>query len=283
MVWYLEYSRKSLYQDMIAFKNEMDQIDKNYEQQIASFCYKVEKYLYEHKLICKSYQLYQNDWEMFENNQNRNALEKSLFELFVYLFIYSREEHMSGGYGGSYVRAFQNGTIPDIIRGLENKLEKMSKHEEDVADKNGSIGIAGEYFVVAELTRRGYVASLTSKNTKSIDALVSDKSGNQVAAIQIKTCNNPNYQRWKMGSGAESNYAKSLYYVLVNLNAGAEPLYYVVPSEYVAYSVKQSYEEWLQTPGKKGQPHNETAMRIFEFVDEDEEEQFKNAWHLLGI
>lgn len=86
-----------------------------------------------------------------------------------------------------------------------------------------------------------------------------------------------------MGSGAESNYAKSLYYVLVNLNAGAEPLYYVVPSEYVAYSVKQSYEEWLQTPGKKGQPHNETAMRIFEFVDEDEEEQFKNAWHLLGI
>ena len=44
---------------------------------------------------------------------------------------------------------------------------------EKMIDKNSSIGIAGEFFVAAELTRRGYVASLTSKNTKAIDILVS--------------------------------------------------------------------------------------------------------------
>ena len=30
-------------------------------------------------------------------------------------------------------------------------------------------GVAGEHFVAAELTRRGYIASLTSQNTKGID------------------------------------------------------------------------------------------------------------------
>ena len=31
------------------------------------------------------------------------------------------------------------------------------------------IGVAGEYFVAAELSRRGYVASITLRNTKGID------------------------------------------------------------------------------------------------------------------
>jgi len=38
-------------------------------------------------------------------------------------------------------------------------------------------GIAGEYLVAAELTRRGYVASLTLKNTQGIDILASSAEG----------------------------------------------------------------------------------------------------------
>ena len=48
--------------------------------------------------------------------------------------IYSREEHMCGGYGTSYVRAFINGTIPDIIRVLTVKLEEMAFAENDLSD-----------------------------------------------------------------------------------------------------------------------------------------------------
>ena len=32
-------------------------------------------------------------------------------------------------------------------------------------------GVAGEYFVAAEMSRRGYIASLTLKNTRGIDVL----------------------------------------------------------------------------------------------------------------
>jgi hypothetical protein len=35
-------------------------------------------------------------------------------------------------------------------------------------------GIAGEYFVAAELTRRGHVAALTLRNTRGIDVLASN-------------------------------------------------------------------------------------------------------------
>ena len=48
-------------------------------------------------------------------------------------------------------------------------------------------GIAGEYFVAAELTRRGYVASLTLRNTRGIDILASNADATKSVGIQVKT------------------------------------------------------------------------------------------------
>lgn len=64
---------------------------------------------------------------------------------------------------------------------------------------------------------------------------------------------------------------------------GHEPSYYVVLSKYVAYRVKQDYEEWFNALGKNGQQRNETTMRTFEIVDEEEQKQYKDAWHLFGM
>ena len=48
-------------------------------------------------------------------------------------------------------------------------------------------GVAGEYFVAAELSLRGYVASITLRNTKGIDIVVSNEEGNKTVNIQVKT------------------------------------------------------------------------------------------------
>jgi hypothetical protein len=48
-------------------------------------------------------------------------------------------------------------------------------------------GIAGEYFVAAELSRRGYVASLTLQNTRGIDILASNGDATKSVGIQVKT------------------------------------------------------------------------------------------------
>lgn len=49
-------------------------------------------------------------------------------------------------------------------------------------------GISGEYFVAAELSRRGYVASLTLRNTRGIDVLASNPDATKSVGIQVKTC-----------------------------------------------------------------------------------------------
>ena len=150
-------------------------------------------------------------------------------------------------------------------------------------DEQGSIGIAGEFFVAAELTRKGFAASLTGKNTKTIDILASNKDGSRSIAIQVKTCNSQKHDRWKMSESSEKIFSDNLYYVLVNLHEGDKPCYYFVPSEIVANRIAEKHKTWLETPGKKGQKHNNTTMRVFVFDDEAEKNKYNQAWEEFMI
>ena len=52
---------------------------------------------------------------------------------------------------------------------------------------NISIGNCGEYFVAAELERRGFTAAVPMSNTKSFDVLAIDRANDRQIAIQVKT------------------------------------------------------------------------------------------------
>jgi hypothetical protein len=58
-----------------------------------------------------------------------------------------------------------------------------------VASKIPSIlaGVAGEYFVAAELSRRGWIASISLRNTRGIDILVTNQEASRSNTIQCKT------------------------------------------------------------------------------------------------
>ena len=56
-------------------------------------------------------------------------------------------------------------------------------------------GVSGEYFVAAELSRRGYICSVTLKNTKGIDILVCNEDSTKTLGIQVKT-NQINKREW---------------------------------------------------------------------------------------
>lgn len=140
-------------------------------------------------------------------------------------------------------------------------------------------GVSGEYFVAAELSRRGYISSVTLKNTKGIDILVTNESATKTIGIQVKT-NQNDRRTWVLNSKAEEFYADDLFYVFVNLVAiGQLPEYYIVPSKVVADKVKNGHKEWLDTPGKKGQAHNDTTMRMFE----DNEQIHRDKWDTLKL
>src|SRR5262249_12862625 len=105
-------------------------------------------------------------------------------------------------------------------------------------------GIAGEYFVAGELSRRGYVASLTLRNTRGIDILASNADATKSVGIQVKT-NQSSKQDWLLTEAAEADTAENLFYVFIRLNRLGVPDYYVVPRAVVAQQVRLSHKEWL--------------------------------------
>ena len=48
-------------------------------------------------------------------------------------------------------------------------------------------GIAGEYFVAAELSRRGFLAAITLRNSDGVDILANSLETNNQICFQIKT------------------------------------------------------------------------------------------------
>lgn len=139
-------------------------------------------------------------------------------------------------------------------------------------------GIAGEYFVAAELSRRGFVASITLRNTRGIDILASNTDATKSVGIQVKTCQGSSPD-WMMNRKAEMELAQNLFYVFVCLPVTGEPTFYVVPRSVVATYVRESHQKWLATPGRNGQPHRDTDMRRFK----DPDGKFKDRWDLLGL
>ena len=149
------------------------------------------------------------------------------------------------------------------------------------SDKLSSVlsGVAGEYYVAAELTTKGYIASITLRNTKGVDIVCSNADASRSVAIQVKT-NRRSYRNWMLNQKSEDYYADNLFYVFVNLNNGDKaPDYFIVPSKVVAKYAKESNEVWLNTPGRGGVKHNATTMRKFYDIDEE----YLNRWDLLGL
>jgi hypothetical protein len=153
--------------------------------------------------------------------------------------------------------------------------------DDQLIEKSSSVltGIAGEYFVAAELTRRGYIASITLRNTRGVDILCSNMDASRSVGIQVKTNWNAN-RAWVLHKKAESYFADNLFYVFVTLNdSKREPDYFIVPSETVALYIKTSHSAWLKAPGRKGVDHKDNPLRKFS----DTEEQYKGRWEILGF
>ena len=143
----------------------------------------------------------------------------------------------------------------------------------------GLSGVAGEYFVAGELSRRGYIASITLRNTRGVDILVSGRDAARSAGIQVKT-NQGSGKGWLLNKKAESMEEDGLSYVFVNLNGPAgSPSYHVVPSAVVAEHVRRTHREWLAAPGRNGHERKDTTMRKFE----DREDKWKDRWDVLGL
>lgn len=155
--------------------------------------------------------------------------------------------------------------------------------------KKNIIGVAGEYFVAAELSQRGIVATLTLKNTPRIDVLATNLENGAVANIQVKTMSIDNKAGWHMNEIDEvPSKIKNHFFVLVNLmGIGAQPEYIIIPQRKLAAFLRKDYSEWIGGKKRDGSLRKDTAMRIFNPNRRPGPKRFAkkyiNNWDLLNL
>jgi hypothetical protein len=153
-----------------------------------------------------------------------------------------------------------------------------------------NIGLAGEFYVLAQLAQRGLVASFTLANTKAVDILVFNEGIDHLFKLEVKTTNKPPRREslfsadpvysWPMSAKHEHIADPRLFFCFVALQGlSTLPLFFVVPSSYVADYVREQHLYWLRTRTRAVEPTNK--MRQFRIHPSDPL-GFKDNWSVLS-
>ena len=132
----------------------------------------------------------------------------------------------------------------------------MARICDDVDAKPSKVlrGCASQFYVAAELCRRGCVAVVTLGNCPNTDVLCSDVAASSFAHIQVKTFR-LGTKKCAVGLKAEDVRGPNFFWVLVGLSSAdpsACPEYYVIPASDMYQHVHASHELWkTRHPGRK--------------------------------
>src|SRR5262245_42068402 len=143
----------------------------------------------------------------------------------------------------------------------------------------GLTGAAGEYFVAAELSLRGWLATVTIKNAPYTDVLAQKPLEGLAVAIQTKTSSGGN--RFQLNSKAEGpSKAQNQWYVFVRLDEDevGRPRYFVVPHNVMAGALFAQHREWLSGKKRDGSDRRDSAMRSMPL---DDIAAYEDRWDLL--
>ena len=148
------------------------------------------------------------------------------------------------------------------------------------------IGNAGEYYVVAELLKRGIVASLAPRNAPGFDVLAT--RGRLTTRIRVKT-KSEQYDIWQWTAKPDGTIFRDLFEasdftVLVNLTINTCDLqFFILPTSLVHQWLVSRFERWVNTLGKNGRPHDPTNKKRHLGYREYAEllQPYLNSWELL--
>jgi hypothetical protein len=158
-------------------------------------------------------------------------------------------------------------------------------------------GNAGEFFVLAELTRRGWTAALTARNNRAYDILA--KRGDEFAAIRVKTKTSAfSLFQWNAKPNGDiflEMTEQRDFCALVDIpeEGDSSPVYYIVPTPIIDGWLREDFNTWVATPGAKGQQRAADNKRRLFYVDDETQKlshgysqklaPFRGAWNLLTL
>jgi hypothetical protein len=114
------------------------------------------------------------------------------------------------------------------------------------------IGMYGVYLAEAELSRRGFIVSLTSRNMFGADLLVTDQRCRKAWSVQVKTTTKPREFKIVNRHAQEIASNRHIYVfvdlkdnVFVDLKDNTPPKFQVLPSKVVAAGTKLDGRFWV--------------------------------------
>ena len=152
------------------------------------------------------------------------------------------------------------------------------------------IGIAGEFYTLAQLSHRDYIATFTMGNAKGVDILVTNSDLNRVYLVEVKTTTklprkeslfgDEKFYIWAMSKKHENRSEDNLIYCFVFLPTPSEkPKYFLVHSKEVARYVKWQHEHWL---GTRKKTVKDTSMRNFR-IEASDPNSYEDNWGIFEI
>ncbi len=145
------------------------------------------------------------------------------------------------------------------------------------------VGRAGEYFVVAELNKRGAFAVPFAGNMPKIDIIACSNDERRTVYLQVKTRRGG--KTWHssivgcqpMSPKADEHH----FWVFVDLGAiNACPHYWIVPEWWIKDDIYRTHQAYLSKHGgiRPGNPDS-----THHAIQESRLEQWKDRWDILGI
>ena len=157
-----------------------------------------------------------------------------------------------------------------------------------MAKEKSTRGNSSQFFVAGELCRRGHAAVVTLGNCPNTDILCSNIQGTRFVHIQVKTFV-PGIRTCSVGLKAEKDFGENFFWVLGGIpqpGQNAEFEYYIIPAGEMATHVCEAHKLWLETPGKQGQAHRDSAVRTVHLPPRTSRSgwdisEYKDRWDLI--
>ena len=140
-----------------------------------------------------------------------------------------------------------------------------------------NLGNAGEFYVLAQLAQRGYIAGKTDDGQTLIDVIATDEETLKTVNIQVKTTGaNSKIPQWVMSKKNEQSH-DSLWYVLVEAQSQETlPNFYIFHSSEVGPWIAKDHQAYLD----RNDHRSDSSVRKFRPTSEELKEH-KDNWERM--
>jgi len=141
------------------------------------------------------------------------------------------------------------------------------------------LSLAGEFYVAAELQRRGISAAVTYGNAKNADVIAFSLSGEKAVVVEVKSTSQ---SKWVVGGTVPLPSSKPWVFVHMPTDQSASPAFFVLlQSELHEILAPEEADYFRKFKEKHGEEYGNRPGVVN--LQRHQAEPFKNAWEkILG-